>query len=236
MASGRDMLALARQHIGEPCRGALAPKTNAGWRGPWTNAEFASWLVYQEAHILYGCADNGAEPTLAAADLGAWRRDAFTIGQLVAVETAVATPGAILLRHGPAAGMGHVAISDGGGGTVEARGAAYGVVVHSAQGRHWDAGVLIPHIAYEPPSPIVHYHPPNSLYGIGWANMDPQIVEAIQRALASQGLDPGPIDGVFGPSTAAAVAGFQAMTGIVVDAQVGVETAHALSVGLMVRR
>jgi len=236
MASGRDMLALARQHIGEPCRGAIAPKNNAGWRGPWTNAGFASWLVYQEAHILYGCADNAAAPTLAASDLGAWRRDVFNIGQLIPVGDAVATPGALLLRHGPASGFGHIAVSDGGGGTVEARGQAYGVVIHTAQGRHWDAGVLIPHIAYEPPNPVVRYHPPNSLYGVGWPNMDGEIVAAIQRALAAQRLDPGPIDGVFGASTAVAVAGFQAMTGIVVDGQVGVETAHALSVGLMVRR
>jgi hypothetical protein len=230
------MLALARRHIGEPCRGALAPKPNSGWRGPWSNAEFAAWLVFQEAHILYGCADNAADPTLAAADLAAWRRDAFTIGQVVPAEVAVATPGAFLLRFGPAAGLGHIAVSDGGGGTVEARGVAYGVVVHTAQGRHWDAGVLIPHIAYEPPAPEVGYHPPASLYGPGWANMDAGIVAAIQRALAAQSLDPGPIDGEFGMATALAVAGFQAMTGLVIDGQVGADTAHALSVGLMVRR
>ena len=145
MSTGRDMLARARQHLGEPCRVALAPKTNANWRGPWDAAEFASWLVFQEAHVLYGCTDEGAGPGLAAADLASWTRDLSRIGQRVSVEAAVGTIGAILYRKPPATGRGgHIAISDGNGGTVEARGQAYGVVVHTAHGRHWDAGALIP--------------------------------------------------------------------------------------------
>ena len=237
MSTGRDMLARARRHVGEPCRAALAPKTNANWRGPWEAAEFAAWLVFQEAHILYGCDDKAADPGLASAEISGWARDLSRIGHRVAVEAAVATIGAVLFRKSPFAGRGgHLAISDGNGGTVEARGQAYGVVVHTAHGRHWDDGLLIPHIAYEAASPQVRWKPPASLYGIGWPNMDPSVIEAIQRALAGQGIDPGPFDGVYGPSTAAAVCGFQAMTGLVVDGQVGADTAHALSVGLMVRR
>ena len=47
---------------------------------------------------------------------------------------------------------------------------------------------------------------------------------AVQRALWGRGLDPGPVDGIFGPRTAAAVRRFQAgqgfaVTGVVAEAE-----------------
>jgi peptidoglycan hydrolase-like protein with peptidoglycan-binding domain len=50
--------------------------------------------------------------------------------------------------------------------------------------------------------------------------------------LAARGFDPGPIDGDFGYNTEAAVAAFQATKGLVVDGQVGTQTASALGVAL----
>jgi peptidoglycan hydrolase-like protein with peptidoglycan-binding domain len=55
----------------------------------------------------------------------------------------------------------------------------------------------------------------------------PQVV-ALQRALAAKGIDPGPIDGEYGPMTNAAVVSFQVVEGLEVDGVVGPETADAL--------
>ena len=67
MATGSEMLELARPHIGEEYENVLVPKNNANWRGPWDCAEFMSWLVFQTAGILYGCVDSDADPTLVEA-------------------------------------------------------------------------------------------------------------------------------------------------------------------------
>lgn len=49
-------------------------------------------------------------------------------------------------------------------------------------------------------------------------------VKAIQQRLKELGYSPGPIDGIFGPQTAAAVIRFQQQAGITVDGIVGPET------------
>jgi peptidoglycan hydrolase-like protein with peptidoglycan-binding domain len=53
-------------------------------------------------------------------------------------------------------------------------------------------------------------------------------VELLQRALRRSGFDPGPVNGGFGPTTAAAVRSFQAAMGLVVDGIVGPQTWRAL--------
>ncbi len=54
-------------------------------------------------------------------------------------------------------------------------------------------------------------------------------VLAVQRRLAALGYEPGPLDGVYGPATAAAVTAFQRAAGIAVDGIVGLETRKALA-------
>jgi peptidoglycan hydrolase-like protein with peptidoglycan-binding domain len=49
-------------------------------------------------------------------------------------------------------------------------------------------------------------------------------VRRLQAQLEKMGFDPGPIDGAFGPKTAAAVRAFQRKEGIAVDAIVGPDT------------
>jgi uncharacterized protein YkwD len=58
-----------------------------------------------------------------------------------------------------------------------------------------------------------------------------EAVEVLQRALQRAGFDPGPVDGEFGPMTAAAVRSFQAARGLVVDGIVGPQTWSALGEG-----
>ena len=56
-----------------------------------------------------------------------------------------------------------------------------------------------------------------------------QAVSNLQRWLADHGFNPGPIDGIFGPKTKAAVVAFQSAAGITVDGIVGPQTRAAMS-------
>jgi len=231
MATGREMLELARPHIGEEYENVLVPKNNANWRGPWDCAEFMSWLVFQEAGFLYGCIDSDANPALVEAYTGAWKTDSASRGKRIAPNKAAAIVGGFLLRFPPAPGrMGHIAICDGQGGTVEAKSHAEGVVADTVRGRRWDTGVLIPGVEYNEdvtPLPL----DPVRVVRMGAAN-DPEVVRNIQRALEAAGIDTGGVDGIYGPKTTAAVAAFQRVRGLVVDGEVGPQTARALDIQL----
>lgn len=56
-------------------------------------------------------------------------------------------------------------------------------------------------------------------------------VSSVQQQLAQKGFDPGPIDGVSGPRTKAAIREFQKASGLKVDGIVGPKTQAALSSG-----
>src|SRR6476619_533212 len=59
-------------------------------------------------------------------------------------------------------------------------------------------------------------------------------VRSLQRRLVTLGFSPGPIDGLYGPRTTQAVAGFQQAHGLVADGIVGPETRKALAGGSLV--
>lgn len=149
--TGQQLLDLARAHIGEPyVWGAFAPKNDTNWVGPWDCAELGSWLTYQIAGILYGVRSPTADPAdrvQADAYTGYWMRDARTRGLAIPVAEAMFMPGAFLLRS-PAERRGHIAVSDGLGGTVEAHSTKRGVCASIVHGRVWTTGVLIPGIEY----------------------------------------------------------------------------------------
>jgi hypothetical protein len=234
--TGAGLLKRAREHIGEEYRlGTLVPMDNQNWKGPWDCSEFMSWLVFQEARVLFGCLDDDATPAEAKAYTGAWQKDSGKLNARVSVDQAASTVGGIVLRFPPAAGeMGHIALCDGKGGTVEAKGRIYGVVADTVHGRTWDTGVFIPGITYAPPGTPTPVDPPaGPVYQSGAQGMKREIIFKIQQALVAKGFDPKEIDGDYGPDTQAAVAAFQQAAGLVIDGAVGPETAEALGISLM---
>lgn len=233
MTTAAKLLTLARAHIGERyVLGALAPKANARWSGPWDCAEFCSWCVYQTTGALFGCERGCDDPDRANAYTGFWGDDARRLGQIVPVGVAAATAGAFLLRL-PSGGTGHVVISAGDGETIEAHSTRRGVIASTSAGRRWDLGVLVPGIAVtladapadepeETPRILRLVDPP--MRGVA--------VREVQRALRDAGISPGRIDGIFGAQTAAAVRAFQLQAGLVADGEVGPVTAKRLGVVL----
>jgi peptidoglycan hydrolase-like protein with peptidoglycan-binding domain len=233
MTDGEKMLKLAESRIGEKYVNVCVPKNNKNWHGPWDCAEFMSWLVYQVGGFLYGCVNDGGDPATVEAYTGAWQTDSKKLGKRVPAAKAAATIGAILLRYPPAPGaMGHIVVSDGKGGTVEAMGKAYGVRRGKVSGRVWNTGVFLPDFIYGDDEGVVAIKEPAAIYAVGRPGMKPSVVKAIKRALKEFGIDPGPISGDYDALTASAVGAFQATKGIVVDGQVGRQTARRLKIDL----
>lgn len=232
MSTGRGVLLLAKQHIGQAYENITVPKNNSNWQGPWDCAEFVSWLVFQDSGILYGCLSNNANPAVADAYTGAWQIDSVRLGMRIPIAEAAAIEGGILLRFPPEPGkMGHIVVCDGKGKTVEAAGKNFGVIEGSVHRRRWDTGVLVPGLFYNRDVQPINILPPiSTIYRLGGSNMIESVVENIQNALLGEGINPGPVDGIYGDKTAAAVAAFQQINGLIVDGEVGPQTALALKV------
>lgn len=233
MATGEKILQTAGKHIGEKyVLGALAPKNNSKWDGPWDCAEFTSWCVFQAAEMLYGCGNNGGNPASADAFTGFWHRDSKQLGKRVNVKIAAQTPGEMVLRFPQPGLLGHIAISDGKGGTVEAHSRNRGVIKSQISGRRWDTGVLVPGIKYtqqaEAPSVVTLL----LIFRLTDPMMSGKIVKEIQSKLKAAGFNPGKLDGIYGPQTIAAVNAFQIVEGLVPDGEVGTETVAALGIEL----
>jgi hypothetical protein len=230
MATGQSLLRLARQHVGEQyVLGAMVPKDNSDWRGPWDCAEFASWCVFQVAGTLFGCRPR-TDPDTADAYSGFWMEDTTKVGKKISIADAAATPGAFLVRAPAANAVGHVVICAGNGKTVEAHSTKRGVIESVTDGRRWDTGVLVPGIeakrARDPQPPTR----PALVLRVKTPHMKGELVRRVQQRLTKLGFHPGPPDGDYGPQTAAAVQAFQMSKGLLPDAEVGQKTAKALGV------
>ena len=205
MNTGKAVVELALRHLGEDyVLGALAPKDDPSWDGPWDCAEFVSWCVYQTSHILYGCS-NTTNPATADAWTGFWARDAEARGKKISVAEAARIPGAAVLRVGVGTKVGHIVISDGKGGTVEAHSRNTGVIRSTLRDRRWDLGILVPGITYEAGPETIAVAQPPLVYRLTHPYMRGEKIKEIQQALMDQGFNPRGLDGVFGPKTFAAV-------------------------------
>lgn len=240
MAKGIDIVNVAKPHAianEEYVFGADVPKDDPTWEGPWDCAEFVSWCIYQAAKILYGVENDHGDPAHANAYTGFFARDAQTLGIVISLAEAYRTPGAVLLRQPGYHGMktGHVVISDGKGGTIEAMDTNDGVVFAHAGGRTWSTGILIPGVEYDighqvvvdPPRPAPGW-PRILFYTI--PNMDGSDVVKLQKLLNSKGTFKTkiPEDGRFGKLTLNAVVAFQRQAGIVADGMAGPQTIRML--------
>ncbi|MFJ3052559.1 peptidoglycan-binding protein [Pseudomonas nitroreducens] len=232
MASGQDLYDLAETKKGQKYVNLLVPKDNPNWNGPWDCAEFVSWVVYQKTGKLYGCVNNKGNPATTEAYSGAWVTDAKNGTLLPSDERdAMVTSGVILIRKPPMPGaMGHVAISNGAGKTMEAAGTNLGVRAGNVSGRVWDYFCRIPGITYSSSLTAPRLKPLPKVIRLEDPNVKSAKVKEIQKSLKALGIDPGKIDGEYGPHTVAAVVAFQKTHRLVADGVVGPATARALKI------
>ena len=232
MATGKQFVTLANTKVRQKyVLGALAPKNNPDFIGPWDCAEFIAWVIFQTTGKLYGCDNNAGNPKSADAFTGFFKRDADKLGIKITVDDAIATPGALLLRFGTTKLIGHIVITDGLGGTVEAHSHIDGVINGKVNGRRWDTGILIPGVTYQQGNQV-SVTPPTQLFRFTRPPMISAKVGEIQKALLNKGFDPQGIDNVYGKTTMNAVISFQKHEGILVDGEVGPTTAGRLGIEL----
>jgi len=234
MSTGKKILSIAQKHIGEIYQqGQPAPKDHPNYDGPWDCSEFASFCLYQASEILYGCENNSVHPSRADSYTGYWKRDANVLGTKIGVSEAASIPGAFILREPPDAGkQGHIAISDGAGGTVEAHSRQRGVDRFSIDGRRWSYGILVPQVQYETAAAHAYHvwHGPGFVVRTKDSPMKGKLIRKIQQSLKALGYNPGKIDGIYNRHTEAAVRAFQYRNDIAIDGEVGRDTAALLGV------
>lgn len=213
--------------------GAFVQKDIPNYPGPFDCAEATSYWLYQVAKILFGTS-NHTNPKTADAWTGFWWIDGNNenLGQLITPAEAAAIPGAAVLRKGTTTSSGHIVLSDGRGGTVEAHSAARGVISDTLSNRRWDTGILVNGIDYQR-NPDVVIPVPKVVYRITYPMIKGEGVRAIQMALVRNDLNPGKVDGVYGSQTYAAVIQFQRAQELLVDGEVGPQTWQALGLGVM---
>ncbi len=225
-----DVFALAIKHLNEPyVLGARAPMANSKWKGPWDCAEFASWCLFQSTGILFGVQPRN-NPVTADAFTGFWADQAQDANAIVPIETAARTIGAFLVRKPATGKIGHIVISDGQGGTVEAHSSATGVIRSTLANRRWDMGIVIPGVIAHASPDLPPIEVAARTLRVESPLIAAEIVKDVQRALLKRGFFPGSADGVYGPQTADAVRQFQAKNGLVADGEVGPATFKALKI------
>lgn len=239
MGTGKGIFDRAVKHEGEEyLLGTVVPFTDPDWDGPWDCTEFASYFLYQECKIIYGCDNDQANPDRAKAYSGWWARDARSKGKIVSIQEAAGHQGAFFLREPHTAGIecGHCAISDGKGGTIEAACRSLGVIRSHASGRPWSYGILVPGVDYGDANPVVVHPPlpPEGFTRLLYLTDPPMTGDDIKKLQSLLNTKSGlnfhiEEDGVFGYQTFNAVLAFQKKAGVIADGIFGKQTADALS-------
>ena len=234
MAKGSDLVKIllpSAQRNDDYVFGAEVPKDDPDWSGPWDCAEFIAWGIYQASGRLYGCENNEGNPHYANAYTGFFDRDAENLGKKISINEAARIAGAVLLRAPGYHGIktGHVVVSDGKGGTIEAAGTKDGVIQSHISGRPWSTGILIPWIEYTETTPEVVVVPPipapgfTRLVFLDHPNMQGDDIRMIQAALKKKGFQID-VDGVWGEHSADVLIEFQKQVGTIADGIVGPKT------------
>jgi N-acetylmuramoyl-L-alanine amidase len=232
--TGQQIVDRARQDIGKRyVLGTFVPKDIPDYPGPFDCAEAASYWLYQVSKILFGTS-NHVNPKTADAWTGWWKSDGENpeLGKFIPLADAASIPGAAVLRIGTTYATGHIVLSDGEGGTVEAQGRLTGVVADTLSGRRWSTGILVNGIEYKR-NPDVLPSVPKFIYRLTYPPIRGKGVTNIQNALIRHDLNPGEVDGVYGGQTFAAVIQFQLDNGLVADGEVGPLTWSMLGLGEM---
>jgi hypothetical protein len=145
MVLARSLVHLLEAHRGEQyVFGALAPKENSNYKGPWDCAEFEAWGIYQISGQYVGCRGPKHD-----AYTGFFAQDLPRIGSAISEDFAAEMIGAICLKEPQLGRIGHIAVSSGAGRTIEARGGGHGVGNFSIRGRGFKTFYLIRNWAYE---------------------------------------------------------------------------------------
>jgi hypothetical protein len=221
---------VALRHVGEPyVLGARVPMASRRWRGPWDCAEFASWCLYRATGVLYGVKP-ADDPVRADAYTGWWIDQARRDKAIVPLELAVRTRGAFLLRAAAKNWLGHIAISDGRGGTVEAHSSKSGVIRGRVEQRRWDYGVIVSGVKAVAGAGLPAVKVRAQTLRLTRPMMKGTLVRQVQRVLRDAGYAPGPVDGEYGPQTAHAVQQYQAAHGLVADGEVGPLTLRKMGI------
>lgn len=209
--------------------GAVAPKNDADYKGPWDCAEFASWGIYQGTGKLFGCDDNDKDPKKADAYTGYFGRD-VNAGLLkkISIDEAKRTVGAFLLRLAAGGKIGHIAPCQGNGRTIEAASTKLGVRELDVDGRRWDYGFVVPELSgggVEAVGGVDVVSPYAAPAGVILRLTDPMmrhpLVAVLGEKLKILGLYTKKVDDIYGEGMFKAVCEFQVSMGLVVDGEAG---------------
>ena len=223
------MVDLLKKHVGEVYQlGAVAPKDDADWDGPWDCAEFASWGIYQAVKKLYGCQDNNGKPHTADAWTNWFKRD-IDAGLLIPIslDEAKRTVGAFVLRYTVGSRIGHIAPTAGAGGTIEAASTKLGVCRLLIDGRRWDTAFVVPGLLHYQAEAvggvdvISPYAGPAALVlRLTVPMMNHPMVVPLANELKKLGLYTKKVDETYGEGMFRAVCKLQESLGLVIDGEV----------------
>lgn len=155
--TGEAVLARALSQLGDPYYYGARPRGDNADPKAFDCSALATWACLQGAGVLAGTSrNNTSDPRTADASSGDWVAQARSgVLERIAPELAARIPGAVYARAPRVRGGkrvdGHVAISDGAGLLVEAKGGAG--VIHSRRwdADTWDLACLVPGVRYVRP-------------------------------------------------------------------------------------